>query len=118
MHLKGKRVDTEIGLLCLSRWSGKTIALLWRRRRHGALGNGGELIEFQNEATGALNESGLRLVASKIEESPSPSGDNLFCRGYQIEEAVYLSDRIIGFAARPGRIKQIITIRLGHALSK
>ncbi len=72
------------------------------------------MIEFQTEATGALNESGLRLVACKIEESPPPSGDNLFCRGYRIEEAVYLSDRIIGFTARPGRIKQITTIRLGH----
>jgi NitT/TauT family transport system ATP-binding protein len=33
---------------------------------------------------------------------------------HQIEEAVYLSDRVIVFTARPGRIKQIVTIALGR----
>ena len=33
---------------------------------------------------------------------------------HQIEEAVYLSDRVIVFTARPGRIKQIVTIQLSR----
>ena len=33
---------------------------------------------------------------------------------HQIEEAVYLSDRIIVFTARPGRVKQIIPIELNR----
>jgi len=33
---------------------------------------------------------------------------------HQIEEAVYLSDRVIVFTARPGRIKQIVTVQLGR----
>ena len=33
---------------------------------------------------------------------------------HQIEEAVYLSDRVIVFTARPGRIKQIVTIGLSR----
>jgi NitT/TauT family transport system ATP-binding protein len=31
---------------------------------------------------------------------------------HQIEEAVFLSDRVIVFAARPGRVKEIIPINL------
>jgi len=31
---------------------------------------------------------------------------------HQIEEAVFLSDRIVVFAARPGRVKQIVTVDL------
>ena len=33
---------------------------------------------------------------------------------HQIEEAVYLSDRVIVFTARPGRINQIVTAQLGR----
>jgi len=33
---------------------------------------------------------------------------------HQIEEAVYLSDRVIVFTARPGRIKQIVKVELGR----
>jgi NitT/TauT family transport system ATP-binding protein len=33
---------------------------------------------------------------------------------HQIEEAVYLSDRVVVFTSRPGTIKQVVTIQLGR----
>jgi NitT/TauT family transport system ATP-binding protein len=69
-------------------------------------------ILLMDEPFGALDAQNRELLQEELQRIWDASRKTVLFVTHDIDEAIYLSDRVIVFTARPGRIKQDIAIRL------
>jgi NitT/TauT family transport system ATP-binding protein len=71
-------------------------------------------VMLMDEPFAALDAQTREIMQQELLRIGSQERKTVLFVTHQIEEAVYLSDRVVVFTARPGRIKQIITVQLGR----
>jgi len=69
-------------------------------------------ILLMDEPFGALDAQNRELLQEELQRIWNGTGKTVLFVTHDIDEAIYLSDRVIVFTARPGRIKQDIRIDL------
>ncbi len=67
---------------------------------------------LMDEPFGALDVQTRELMQEELASIHQQTGKTVLFITHDIEEAVYLADRVIVFTARPGRIKDVLTIDL------
>jgi NitT/TauT family transport system ATP-binding protein len=71
-------------------------------------------VMLMDEPFAALDAQTREIMQQELLRIWSQERKTVLFVTHQIEEAVYLSDRVVVFTARPGRIKQIVTVQLGR----
>jgi NitT/TauT family transport system ATP-binding protein len=69
---------------------------------------------LMDEPFGALDAQNRELMQEELQQIWNGSRKTVLFVTHDIEEAVYLADRVIVFTARPGRIKADIDIELAR----
>ena len=67
---------------------------------------------LMDEPFGALDEQTRLILGDELLKIWSNSGSTVLFITHSIEESVMLSDRVVAMSARPGRIRQIIPVKL------
>jgi len=71
-------------------------------------------ILLMDEPFGALDEQTRMILGEDLSELLSRSSKTIVFVTHSLGEAVFLADRVAVFSARPGRIKEIITVDEPH----
>jgi NitT/TauT family transport system ATP-binding protein len=69
-------------------------------------------ILLMDEPFGALDAQNRELLQEELQRIWNGTGKTVLFVTHDIDEAIYLADRVIVFTARPGRIKEDIRIDL------
>jgi NitT/TauT family transport system ATP-binding protein len=69
-------------------------------------------ILLMDEPLGALDSQTRELMQEELAEITEKSKKTVLLITHDLDEAIYLSDRVIVFTARPGRVKEDIRINL------
>jgi len=69
---------------------------------------------LMDEPFGALDAQTRSAMQDLLIEVLQAEGKTVMLITHSVEEAVYLSDRIVVMTARPARIREIVTVPFGH----
>ncbi len=67
---------------------------------------------LMDEPFGALDVQTRELMQEELARIHQQTGKTVIFVTHDIEEAIYLADRVVVFTARPGRIKEIVSVGL------
>ena len=70
-----------------------------------------------DEPFGALDEQTRLVLGTELLSILESSGKTIVFVTHNLQEAVYLSDRVVAMSARPSRIKEIIDVDIPHPRS-
>jgi NitT/TauT family transport system ATP-binding protein len=71
-------------------------------------------ILLMDEPFSALDAQTREVLQSEVLRIRAETGKTILFVTHDLDEAIYLSDRVVVLAAKPGRIKRIIEIPFGH----
>ena len=69
---------------------------------------------LMDEPFGALDEMTRERLQAELLQVCAKTGTSTVFETHSIREAVYLADRVVVMTSAPGRIKQVVPIKLGE----